>query len=116
MTKPARQAEPDSDPNYPPAPWSCRHHADHSDIEVYCAALDGSAIIGAVHHAPGIDAMATANFIVGLVNNHGKTEHLIDEMTSALEICLESRSIDWASEHDASLALRLARERAERGN
>lgn len=98
-------------PNIPPAPWSCRHYEDRSDIEAHNESLNGRAIIATFNHAPGVDAKAMADFIVKLVNGHDKTEHLIEEMISALEICLESKNIGWSAEHDAELALKLARER-----
>lgn len=114
MTKPARKAKQSGKASYPAAPWLCQHYDDRSDIEAHCNALNGRTIIGTFNHAPGIDAKATADFIVGLVNNQDKTEHLINEMTSALEICLESNSISWAAEHDADIALKLVRARAKR--
>jgi hypothetical protein len=90
-----------------------------------CVHEDGKSLIQAHSLATGqretiLEALPTAEhsaqeiaeLIVQAVNAHATRERLIEEMTAALEICLECETLDWAAEHDAEIVLRRAKGRA----
>ena len=106
--KPKAAAKPK--PLYALAPWSCRRAADHMAIEAYVEAAGDWQKVAQVRQTAFIDAEATANFIVRAVNDYEKNRFSIDELMSALELCLECEGISWEAEHDAEIAL--ARSRA----
>lgn len=100
-------------PLYAIAPWSCVHYPDRSEIEAYVEAAGDWEIIAEVRQTAHVAAEATANFIIRVVNDYEKTQHLINEMTAALENCLECEGLNWSAEHDAEVALRRAKQASE---
>jgi hypothetical protein len=105
--------KPDPKPAYTFEPWSCVHRDEKSEIEAYVMATGKREIIAETRATFGSTAEAVAEFIVRAVNDIDKREHLINEMTAALEMCLECEGpLDWSAEHDAEVSLRHAKLRS----
>jgi hypothetical protein len=92
-------------------PWSCNHLSTRSQIVAYNKAVSQRVIIAETFEMPSYTAQELAEFIIASINNIEKRENLIDEMASALELCLECGGLNWAAEHDAEISLRRARSR-----
>jgi hypothetical protein len=90
------------------APWTARHHNDHSEIEAYIEGAGDWATLTQICDGAGIDAEHTANFIVRAVNASAAHRHLISELMAALKICLETGNLGWKTEYAVELAMRKA--------
>jgi hypothetical protein len=97
--------------NYVIQPWSCNHQPGKSQIAAYNKEIGQRVIIAETCETPGLTAEGMAEFIIASINSLEKRENLIDQMESALEICLECGGLNWAAEHDAEIVLRRARNR-----
>ena len=117
LTTQGRESMPKTDgkPRKPPytfEPWLCVHGPEKSQIEAYIMATGKREVIAEAVPTAGNTAEEVAEFIVRTVNDIEKRELLINEMLSALEICLECEGLNWSAEHDAEVAERHAKLRA----
>jgi len=94
------------------APWTVRHHNDHSEIDAYVAATGDWATLTKICDATGVDAEATANFIIRAVNAYDAHRVLIADLAGALRQCLDSGGLSWKTEYAAELAVRKAEQAA----
>jgi hypothetical protein len=94
------------------APWTARHHNDHSEIDAYIEATGDWATLTKICDATGVDAEATANFIVRAVNAYDAHRALIAELAAALRQCLDSGNLGWKTEYAAELVVRKAEQTA----
>ncbi len=69
-----------------PKHWNCRHGSESSDIESYVMETGGIEVIARTRQVPGIEARATAEFIVRAANAHEKNRKLIVDLMDALEL------------------------------
>ena len=92
--KPKMEAAKDK-PLFAVAPWSAKHGRGHSAIEAYIEITGEWGTVAEASDAAGIDAEATANFIVRAVNDHERHKELIGQMAAALEMCLECKGLTW---------------------
>lgn len=94
-------------------PWSCVHRNGAWEIDAYSMVSGKREIIATIAANKGFSEDAIAHFIINAINIIDKRELLIEEMSMALEICLESKDgkLDWSAEHDAEVALRHANAR-----
>lgn len=92
--------------NHTPVRWTCYHHIDGSDVTAYVMASGGLETIAQTRQANGIDARANAELIVRAVNNHDRYWPIINDLVSALELCLQCQGITWEAEQEASVVLR----------
>jgi hypothetical protein len=97
-------------------PWSCQHEQEKSSLKVYNRSIKQYETIAETHPTTDCSAEIAAEFIVKTINNLENREKLIDEMRAALEICLECEGLNWAAEHDAEIALRLAKNQEKIGH
>lgn len=87
-------------------PWSCKHQADHSEIEAYVAARGEWETIAVIREAAGVDAEVLSGFIVRVVNNYERNRDLIVQMALALELCITcDGKLTWEAEHEAQVVL-----------
>lgn len=83
--------------------WSCDHQADRSVIRT----ADDVTI-----EVRGKDCVATrgaAERLMHAVNDNSRKDALIAEMSACLEMCLESETLSWEAEQDASILLARAK-------
>lgn len=95
-------------PLYAAAPWTVRHSGAHSEIEAYVEAIGNWATLAQIGDRAGVDAEATADFIVNAVNAYDVNRSLIGELSTALRRCLSWSNLDWDAQHGAEVALRKA--------
>jgi hypothetical protein len=93
---------------YTAAPWVARHRRDRSEIEAYVEAVGDWTILTEIGDAAGVDAEATAEFIVRAVNAYDVNRALIGALASALRTCLDSGESGWQTRYDAEIAVRKA--------
>jgi hypothetical protein len=88
-------------------PWSCNHHPTFSEIEAYLPITGNFEIIADVHNTKGVDAKVVAGLITRAVNSYEKLRELINQMASALELCLScSDCLTWETEQGAEVVLK----------
>jgi hypothetical protein len=93
--------------SYTTMPWSCNHHPTFSEIEAYVPITGNFEIIADIHDSRGVDAEVVAGLIARSVNRLEKNENLIEQMSCAIELCLECREcLSWEAEHDAQAVLK----------
>jgi hypothetical protein len=107
MTPPAMPI-PAQRPLYTAAPWVARHRNDHSEIEAYVEAVGNWTVLTAVSDAEGVDAEATADFIIRAVNAYDLNRALIGELAASLRSCLDKGTGNWQTAYDAEIAIRKA--------
>lgn len=108
--KPKAAAAIQAKPLYALAPWSCVHRPDGSKIEAYVEITGDWETIAHVPEAKGINAEATAGFIVKAVNDYDRHRQIIAELITALELCMECEDLTWEAEQEAELVLRRVRQ------
>lgn len=91
-------------------PWHCQHHEGVSVIEAYSVRDGKRHMVAETFGAPGVNAEVTANMIIAAVNEREKIKEIIDEMLSALELCLGSRGLSWEAEQQVDSASLKAKE------
>ena len=97
-------------------PWSCNHHPTFSEIEAYLPITGNFEIIVDIHNSKGVDAEIVAGLITRTVNSYEKLTDLINQMVSALELCLTcSDCLTWEAEQGAEVMVRRARALNEGG-
>lgn len=97
-------------PRFTLLPWVCAHRAESSEIRVYTPITGDWETIASIHDAKGIDAEATAEFVVGAINNYSRMQELVRETVAALENCLDcGERLTWEAEHDAQVVLMRAK-------
>ena len=69
-----------------PKHWNCRHGSESSDIESYVMESGSIEVIARTRRVLGIEARATAEFIVHAANAHEKNRKLIADLLDALEL------------------------------
>ncbi len=90
-----------------PAPWECRHYADHSEIVAFDGDTGASTTVAVIPQTPGHDAKAIADSLAALVNGSARTETLLRDAADALELVLED-GLTFASEQAAdSVVMRM---------
>ena len=94
-------------------PWSCIHQPDKSQVAVYNKTTGKYEIIFETRATASHSAETIAEFVTRTVNSLIQRETVINEMRAALELCLECDGLSWAAEHDADIALRLAKKRQQ---
>ena len=92
-----------------PLRWTCRHRVDGSEILAYVMAQDGLAAIAETKAFVGVNARANAELIVRSVNGFEQCRPLLAELSSTLELCLESGSLNWEAEQEAEIVLAKAK-------
>ena len=91
-------------------PWSSVFRNGQWEIEAYSMASGKRETIATICSTQGFSPDRLASFIVQAVNNVERQECLINELSLALEMCLECEGkLDWSAEHDAEVALRHAK-------
>jgi hypothetical protein len=91
-------------------PWSCNHYVTYSEIEAYVPITGEFEIIADIHDTKGVDAEVVAGLIARAVNSYEKLRELIEQMASALELCLGcSEGLTWAAEQGAEVVLKRAK-------
>jgi hypothetical protein len=91
-------------------PWSYGHRDGRVEISAYIMATGALEVVAGVEHGKNVDAEATASFIVRAVNDHEKMQNTIEELVSALELCLQRENVTWEIEHEAETVLRRAKQ------
>jgi hypothetical protein len=92
-------------------PWSCNHYATYSAIEAYVPITGEFEIIADIHDTKGVDAEVVAGLIARAVNSYEKLRELIDQMASAIELCLScAECLTWEAEQGAEIVLKRATE------
>lgn len=92
-------------------PWSCEHQTGKSRIKAFSTTTKKYETIAHLLPWPDGTPENTAEFIVKAINTLNQRETLIDEMQIALEACIDHGKLDWATEHDADVAIRHAKNR-----
>lgn len=88
--------------SYTLMPWSCNHYPTYSEIEAYLPSTGGHEIIADIHDTKGVDAEVVAGLMARAVNSYEKNHDMIEQMTAALELCLECDDcLSWEAEHEA---------------
>lgn len=95
-------------PRYTAAPWTARHHPNHSEIEAYVEATGNWTTLAEIFDATGVDAEATADFIAYAINAYDVNRALIGELAAALRRCLTSNALGWDAQYGAETAVRKA--------
>lgn len=97
--------------SYTLMPWSCNHYPTFSEIEAYLPITGNFEIIADVHDTNGVDAEIVASLITHAVNSYDSNREMIEQMASALELCLECGDcLTWEAEHEADAVLKRVRD------
>src|SRR5450631_145440 len=92
-------------------PWSCNHYPTFSEIEAYLPITGNFEIIADVHDTKGVDAEVIAGLIARAVNSYERLRELINQMATALELCLSCADcLTWEAEQGAEVVLKRANE------
>jgi hypothetical protein len=81
-------------------------------VEAYSPGLKGWAVVAEGRDTPELTARDVAGLIVGAMNWKKENDDVFDELTAALEACLDCDGLDFTAEHAAEVALRKAGKRA----
>jgi hypothetical protein len=94
--------------NVAPAPWSCHHEAAKSRIDAYLEATGEWETIIEIHAQKGIDAKATAEFIVQVTNDNDRTREALSAALSAITelVSCAGERITFDAEREADIAER----------
>ena len=76
--------------------------------EAYSPALKGWAVVAEGKDTAELSGRDVAALIVGTMNWKKENNDVFDELTAALEACLDCERLDFTAEHDAEVALRKA--------
>ena len=91
-------------------PWSCNHYPTYSEIEAYLPSTGEHEIIADIHDSKGVDAEVLAGLIARAINSFEKNHDMVEQMTAALELCLEcDECLTWEAEHEAQALLNRAK-------
>ncbi len=115
MPKPQKKPASVKKPTHSPAPWSCRHHADVSEIFAYTEPNGVPQVIAETFSLPGANAKHNAEAIVHAVNGHEQTKELMAQMLNALELCLDCGGLTWEAEQEAESVYKKLKKADESG-
>ena len=99
-------------------PWRYRllDNRQTAVIEAYVEMAGARKVIARVQQSRWLDADRTARHITDAVNALQSHDATIEELCSALELCLECDDLSWEAEIEAEQAVKRARQKRLRGS